>query len=170
MPEAERVHSTQQTNTSPIEAFHPTRRALLAGLAIAAIPTAIAAGTVTTLAAANTDPIFAAIEAHLQATQALDRLIAVGPYDRGTQDAAIANEHLAGDVLISTAPTTLAGLRALERHLRQERSAPAVFMSLGRPWMIATGRCIHTNHHVDMLIAKRAFSLVVWRKTLQSPP
>jgi hypothetical protein len=105
------------------------------------------------------DPVFAAIDAHAQAMQEVNRLIVDGPWDRAVQDAATRNEFRTGEVLIGTAPTTRAGLLALAAHLRDERSAPAVFVCIARPAMIATGRLTPVSYHVEALIAKRAAAL-----------
>ena len=70
------------------------------------------------------DPIFAAIDTHREtvgnADRANERLTAAGPDgDWRPTHAALVAEIAAAKALIGTAPTTHAGLRALEEYLRR---------------------------------------------------
>jgi hypothetical protein len=118
--------------------------------------------TATTTAAS--DPIFAAIEAHAKATDEIwalsEKSLAVGPenMDFDLVQAAVVACHELDAALIDTAPTTRAGLRALDAHLRQDRHKNA-------RWYIPrlTGKRlppfsthIDSLEGVDWLIAKRA--------------
>jgi hypothetical protein len=117
MTKADRVYSTPPTNTSV------TRRGALGAIA-ATIAAVTVAGARPTDAAPAIDPIFAAIAEHQASIQktdrANDRLAAAGPDgDWRPVHAALVAEMAAARVLIETAPTTHAGLRALEEYLRR---------------------------------------------------
>jgi hypothetical protein len=96
-----------------------TRRNILSVLAsataVAAIPAAIGK--------AMPDPIYAAITEQVEAHAAVDRyvdgLIANGleTQDRDLGFAVTSRQANAAKALVATAPTTMAGLRALEQHL-----------------------------------------------------
>jgi hypothetical protein len=79
-------------------------------------------------ATADRDPIFTAINAHRQAvmksqTEHGNLVVAGGPEVSDWRPAtdALTAELAAGKALIDTAPTTLAGLRALEVYLRNDQ-------------------------------------------------
>jgi hypothetical protein len=70
------------------------------------------------------DPIFAAIAAHRASVETTDRnerlLAARRDGDWRPTHAALVAEHAAAKAMVDTAPRTRAGLRALERHLRDD--------------------------------------------------
>jgi hypothetical protein len=77
--------------------------------------------------------------------------------------AALWAEHAAAKALIETAPTTRAGLRALESYLREDRNNNARMgiqmtgtMESGRTYTWSSGG----PESVDWLIAKRAAEIV----------
>lgn len=110
------------------------------------------------------DPIFAAIDAHARATDALwalhEESLAVGPEnaDHLPLETAVRACFETEAALIDTAPTTRAGLRALEAHLRQDRhkharwSIPRLAKTRNAPFSTH----IDSLESVDWLIAKRA--------------
>ena len=73
-------------------------------------------------------------------------------------EAAVRAGHITAAALIDTAPTTQAGLRALESHLLDDRYAHArgfIRVPPGRDYMFSLDST--RNHkNVDFLIAKRA--------------
>jgi hypothetical protein len=99
-----------------------------------AIAAATAAGSIAGIAPAiaaalPAHPIFAAIDAHGDRRDAVDRAhegFVAGLADHRPVQAALLAECAAARVLIGTAPTTRAGLRALERHLRDDRNRGAI--------------------------------------------
>jgi hypothetical protein len=117
-----------------------------AGLAITCLP-----------AIAGHDPIFAAIGAHRDAIQALDLTYegrkSMGPEDHALVQAAISADLAAAKTLIATAPTTQAGLQALERHLREDGAAFALHF-IERP--ATYGTISADTQGIDWLSAKRA--------------
>ena len=142
----------------------PHRRSLLAGLA-AMVPVA-ALSTVPAIAAAavTPDPIFAAIEAHAKADDEFwtlyEELLAVGPENAGHLpiEATVVAEFKAARAMIDTAPTTHAGLRALEAHLRADRHYTArgfIGVPCGRGFAHHFDGA-ENQKSVDWLIAKRA--------------
>ena len=128
----------------------------------AAVP-AVAVMALTT-PSADADPIFAAIDAHRETVGKFDiereRLAGAAPDDSNWRpaQAALMAESAAASVLISTAPTTPAGLRALEFHLRDDRHL-SVRHHIQIP-VILDGRLRSTSNceqaAVDWLIAQRA--------------
>ena len=147
------------------EEFNTTnRRAFLTTTAAAVV-----AGAVMALSpSAEADPIFAAMDAHrdrLDVTdRANERLAAAGPDgDSRPMQAALWAELAAAKALIETAPTTRAGLRALESYLRKDRNNNARMgiqmtgtMESGRTYTWSSGG----PESVDWLIAKRAAEIV----------
>jgi hypothetical protein len=117
---------------------------------------------------ADADPIFAAMDAHRDRMDVTDRanerLAAAGPDgDSRPMQAALWAEHAAAKALIETAPTTRAGLRALESYLREDRNNNARMgiqmtgtMESGRTYTWSSGG----PESVDWLIAKRAAEIV----------
>jgi hypothetical protein len=120
------------------------------------------------------DPIFAAIDAHaasvgtvwtLQARllrmiggdMAAAEDLCRSPETRAVQAALLA-ECAAGTVLIATAPTTSAGLRALADHLRDDRYRGARWF-IERTVTTDGGFSYDSRGNVDWLIAKRAAEL-----------
>jgi hypothetical protein len=95
-----------------------TTGAAAAGLVLASLP-----------ASAGHDPIFAAIDAHVAATKAIDDaqaiLLAVAPDPLGPDcarmQAALWAGLAASKSLVETVPTTRAGLQAFASHLRDPR-------------------------------------------------
>jgi hypothetical protein len=129
-----------------------TRRTLLAAVPAVAV-------MALTSQAADADPIFAAIDAHLAAMAELDRWLALldaGLIDGRTVNAAAMCD--AGRVVIKTAPTTRAGLTALSDHLRRYFGYGSVFaLSISQPCgstMQGGGRGA-----AEYLIAKRTAEL-----------
>jgi hypothetical protein len=107
------------------------------------------------------DPILAAIAEHRASVQKTDRanetLLAAGPDgDWRPTHAALVAENAAARVLIGTAPTTHAGLRALEEYLRRNDQVSrgierTVTTDDGYTYTISgTPEC------VDWLVAQRA--------------
>jgi hypothetical protein len=93
------------------------RRAFLRTMAVPAV-----AGAVMALTPPSADPIFAAMDAHRDRMEVTDRanerLAAAGPDgDYRPMQAALWAEHADARALIETAPTTRAGLRALDSYL-----------------------------------------------------
>lgn len=117
-----------------------------AGLAITCLP-----------AIAGHDPIFGAIDAHRDATRALDLAYkgrrSMGPEDHKLVQAAISADLAAAKTLVATAPTTQAGVWALERHLREDASIFALNF-IERP--ATYGTISGDTQGIDWLIAKRA--------------
>jgi hypothetical protein len=105
------------------------------------------------------DPVFAGIDAHVTAMAELDHQVAL--YKAGATDGRTIN---AGDmfqcakVVVETAPTTAAGLRALADHLRQHFGYGSGFaLCISRPFggsMMGGG-----VGAAEWLIAKRAAEL-----------
>jgi hypothetical protein len=122
------------------------------------------------------DPIFAAIAAHREAAATFQIVIealtlegeAAGPAgpcpDVRPLDAACKARYYAAQALIETAPTTHAGLRALENHLRDDRHSLARgFIRL--PVIDDDGRFIQQCGYpeaVDWFIAQRASEIAGW--------
>jgi hypothetical protein len=131
------------------------RRTVIAGAAACA-----ALATVPALAV-PVDPIFAAIDAHSKAAQTMDRLIAAKA-PSAARYAAMDEEFRVGNIMIlDTAPTTRAGLRALEVHLRDPRNWGALFMAVVQPELTA-GRLpasIDSRENAKFVIAKRTAEL-----------
>jgi hypothetical protein len=154
MTKADRVYSTPPTNTSV------TRRGALGAIA-AAIAAVTVADARPTDAAPAIDPIFAAIAEHQASIQKADRanetLLAAGiGGDWRPVQAALLAESAAARVLIGTAPTTYAGLRALEEYLRRNEH---VSWAIERTVTTDDGYTYKTSggrKGVDWLIAKRA--------------
>jgi hypothetical protein len=102
---------------------------------LAAVPAVALAAALPSLPA-DADPIFSKINAHREAAATfwvenskLTDVVARGNNWMPSQAAAaLMAAYAAGDELIATAPTTRAGVRALERHLRDEKNSP------GSPW------------------------------------
>jgi hypothetical protein len=98
------------------------RRKFLTTMAAAISAAALATGTAVTLAAAaEADPIFAAIAAYKYRRRAID--IALERFGAGLAghvpvQAALQAEFVASKALIATSPTSRAGLLALDDHLR----------------------------------------------------
>jgi hypothetical protein len=117
MTQADRVHSTPPLNT-PID--HSRRNFLSTAAGLVAGGTALAAVNVTAMAAAEPDPIFAMIETHRAATEALNavfrekgRLEDAGQEpDKALEDTAFEAEGDALTELIETVPSTLGGVIA----------------------------------------------------------
>jgi hypothetical protein len=129
--------------------------AACAGLAVIALP-----------AIANADPIFAAIEAHREAVIKFDaghaKLTAEGLNDSNWQpvNTALSAQFATGHALIDTAPTTRAGLLALESYLIEDGIGPRMLrQSIRRP--VTRNGITFTSmdgspESVDWLISKRA--------------
>jgi hypothetical protein len=108
---------------------HTTRRAVLAGVPLAAAtltPAVAAALSGLATSGADPDPIFAAIAEHRAACRAWQEASrkdgAEGRYNKVTEDAsngAMAHEGEVLTVLLACQPTTLAGVAALLEHLNQ---------------------------------------------------
>jgi hypothetical protein len=83
---------------------------------------ALACGLVLTalLAIAGHDPIFAVIDANLAATRAVDEALMAGAFHSELQ---VAAEHATAEAVVNTAPSTWAALRALKRHLSDDRNS-----------------------------------------------
>jgi hypothetical protein len=81
------------------------------------------------IAAPATDPVFAAIDAHLAAVKMLDENL--------TSSEFASLEAYAADYLVDTVPTTMAGLRALEAHLGKDRSILCRVIIRNR-WLVET--------------------------------
>jgi hypothetical protein len=111
------------------------------------------------------DPIFAAIDAHREAGAKFHsenaKLGATDIDDRPAQAALVAWAATA-EALIGTPPTTRAGVRALDRHLREGDGRFAVNW-IERPMTLASGRtCMMIGggpEGIDYLIGKRAAAL-----------
>src|SRR6266851_1586191 len=144
--------------------FNPTnRREFLATMAVA-----VFAGAVMALPSpSSADPIFAAVDAHRDRLDVTDlankRLTAAGPdWDSRPMQAALWAELAAARVLIGTAPTTRAGLRALGDHLNDDRNCGAIHFiertvttDDGYTYTISGG-----PKAVDWLIAQREAEIV----------
>ena len=118
----------------------------------------------------TSDPVFPAIEAHLAAIAAAERQAALD-YARLTggdcsvlSDAALSNALvngcMAAKALVATAPTTPAGLKALEDHLRQYFSyGSGAALCIMRPLPGGGGMHGGGEGAWEWLIAKRAAEL-----------
>jgi hypothetical protein len=142
-----------------------TRRTFLSivSAGIAAGATALAAVPALAL---PVDPIYSAIAAHREAianfnTENAKLTAAGGPdvSDCRPAQAALSAECAAAKAVVATAPTTRAGLRALEVHLREDDSRLALHF-IERP-VTVDGLHMGTvsGGPVDWLIAKRAAEL-----------
>lgn len=140
--------------------MNDSRRSFLAISACAAL-------AVTALPAiAQTDPIFAAIDEHRAAVRTFDslanRVATREEADHTTIISGVMAYYTAGRVLTETAPTTRAGLQALDRYLRDERNGQAR-NSIEYPRVrdgVVVGRSSGIGlEGVDYLIAKRAAEL-----------
>jgi hypothetical protein len=139
---------------------------LAAVTAVSATTTAAAATSMlSTLTGSASDPIFAAIAAHREAAATFLAVLGVlsadaDPYpDMRPLGAAIRARYAATNALIEMAPTTSAGLRALQAHLRDDRySSDRPF--IGLPVIFDDGRLCTIEcrypEAVDWFIARRA--------------
>jgi hypothetical protein len=137
MAQADRVHSTPPTSTSP------TRRNILGTIAAAAAATTIAAKPAAAVGPIPADPIFAVIERHRKACREHHEAIDIPmdfeelgmtgeklekyKYLVAETDAAYDRLDDVGCDLINTKPTTLAGILALCRYINplfEEEDSP----------------------------------------------
>src|SRR4029077_13356504 len=116
------------TTNKPTSDATSRRNFLTSAAGIAAGATAIAAVPVVALPA---DPIYSAIDAHRNMAKVCDLTYAAAggaPYTLEEGEKIVATvraEAVAARALIETAPTTPAGLLALEAHLRDDRHSRA---------------------------------------------
>jgi hypothetical protein len=137
-----------------------TRRHLLTIAASGIIAALVAPST---LAGSSADPIYGAIDAHREAAATFQTVVEVlerkaGPCpDVRPFDAAVEARYAAGKALIETAPTTRAGLWALEAHLRDDRHSFARWF-IRLPLILDDGRLRTTScggpEAVDWFIAR----------------
>jgi hypothetical protein len=132
------------------------RRAFLTTMAVAG--TAVVAGAVALSPSAEADPIFAAIDTHRNTT--IHPLEGDGPYEPGQVEKFVETtvaKSRAALALIATAPTTRAGLRALDAHLRQDNRARWYIRRPGEdPFARLADATASCEEAVNWLIAKRA--------------
>ena len=165
-----KAESKPTTNT-PISDATSRRNFLTTAAGIAAGATTLAA---VPALAVPVDPVFAAIDAHAESVRTVqarhERLLRMiggdmaaaedlcrSPETRAVQAALLA-ECAAGTVLIATAPTTSAGLRALADHLRDDRYRGARWF-IERTVTTDGGFSYDSRGNVEWLIAKRAAEL-----------
>ena len=132
---------------------------------LATMAVAVPAVAVMALTSPPRDPIFDAIDAHREAIAKFntehERPVAAGGPDGSNwhpAQAALMAEVAAAKALIETAPTTRAGLRALERHLHEDDSRLALHF-IKRPFTVdgrRMGAVSGGSEGVDWLIAQRA--------------
>jgi hypothetical protein len=142
-----------------------TRRAILtvaASLAAATATLGLAIGVASDTNPAP-DPVFAAIDTHQEAAAKFHGENAkLGATDIDDAQAALVAWAATAEALIGTAPTTRAGVRALDRHLREGDGRFAVNW-IERPMTLASGRtCMMIGggpEGIDYLIGKRAAAL-----------
>jgi hypothetical protein len=139
-----------------------TRRGALGAIAAATAAGSIAGIAPAIAAALPADPIFAAIAAHGDRWNAVNRAherFVAGLADHHPVQAALLAQCVAAKTLIETAPTTRAGLRALECYLREDRNSN-VRMTIRMTGTMDDGRtytwsCVGPEG-VNWLIAQRA--------------
>ena len=73
------------------------------------------------------DPIFAAIVEHRASVLKTNRLLEIADHDSMVHDL-LRSERRAAQALVATAPTTHAGLRALDEHLREDAHRGAIHL------------------------------------------
>jgi hypothetical protein len=152
---------TKQKPASPQKIVDTTRRHLLTIAAGGAVAAAISADA-RAYPGHAADPIFAAIDAHRASVETTDRLLELAELRGMSADLysvvhdSLRSERKTAKALTGTAPTTRAGLRALEEYLRRND-----YLSLAIERTATTDDGYTYKHSggpegVDWLIAKRA--------------
>jgi hypothetical protein len=129
------------------------------------------------LLATSADPIFEVIEDHLGIIREVDVAYAKSPADPELSEL-YAMERYAAQRVVSTAPTTMAGVKALEVHLDMERILGSVLPGtsgfeclrlIRNRWLETQPGCRMSEEDVAYVAAAPWGSIETWRRYYERP-